>query len=413
MGNNKFLTSLFAFQCLTQIMIAQSDTSRVLFIGNSYTSVNNLPAVFLSCANSAGFNVSVNSSAPGGYTFQQHLSNTTTIGLIQEGNWDFVVLQEQSQIPSFPLSQVQTDCFPYAAALNDSIEKYSPCGETVFYQTWGRQNGDSQNCANWPPVCTYEGMDSLLQERYQMMADNNEGIVSAVGAVRRYLRVHYPAFNLYQADGSHPSALGTYAAACTFTTSLFRIHPDSISYLGTFSTEEISAVREAVLNVVYSQLADWNIGLYDLDVFFNYNLQGDTLYTDAICTSCDSIVWNFGDGNISNELNPIHVYSPGIYSLNMIGYHCGQEQSQTAEIFVEPQTSIYSINENKSPFIVANNNLFFQLPIQSGEWSICDINGKRTLTVLYQQQDISLLATGIYFVVNSKTGQRERLVIND
>jgi hypothetical protein len=391
--------------------ITHSQNIRVLFIGNSYTSANNLPNVFQQCANSAGFNVEVASNAPGGYTFQQHLSNATSLSLIQEGGWDFVVLQEQSQIPSFPIGQVETECFPFAAALNDSIEKYSPCGETVFYQTWGRQNGDSQNCPNWPPVCTYEGMDSLLSERYQTMADDNNAIVAAVGAVRRYLRENYPSLVLYQADGSHPSALGTYAAGCAFTSSLFRIDANLITFNGTFTVEEVAAVKEAVNAVVFNNLLAWNIGFFDFDVSFTYELIGDSLITDGECISCDSIVWNFGDGNTSSELSPIYVYNPGIYSLNMIGFHCGEVLSQSAEVFIEPQTNIQEFNP--IPFIVFKNNLIINENLTDNQWKILDMAGRNCLKISNTHTNLESLTPGIYFLNNDKTGKNFRIVIND
>ena len=49
--------------------------------------------------------------------------------------------------------------------------------------TWGRENGDQSNCQSWPPVCTYEGMDDLLRERYMIMANDNNALVAPVGAV--------------------------------------------------------------------------------------------------------------------------------------------------------------------------------------------------------------------------------------
>ena len=152
--------------CCANLLHAQT---RVLFIGNSYTAVNNLPQLTADCALSigfAGFPMEIASSTPGGTTFQMHTTNATTQSLINQGNWDYVVLQEQSQLPSFPDAQVAAECFPYAAQLNDQILSIDSCTETVFYMTWGRQNGDSGNCASWPPVCTYEGMDSLLNLRY-------------------------------------------------------------------------------------------------------------------------------------------------------------------------------------------------------------------------------------------------------
>ena len=54
---------------------------------------------------------------------------------IKQGSWDFVIIQEQSQKPSFPDAQVASDVFPYAQQLNDTIEKYNPCGETAFFMT--------------------------------------------------------------------------------------------------------------------------------------------------------------------------------------------------------------------------------------------------------------------------------------
>ena len=76
------------------------------------------------------------------------------------------------------------------------------------------------NCPNWPPVCTYEGMDDLLHERYLMMANQNEALVSPVGAVWRHIRDSNYDFELYSPDGSHPSTLGSYIAGVCFYTTL-------------------------------------------------------------------------------------------------------------------------------------------------------------------------------------------------
>src|SRR5690606_13596616 len=80
--------------------------TRVLFIGNSYTHTNDLPGMFTTLAASLGEDVVTGMSAPGGYTFNQHTQNTATLNALAQGDWDVVVLQEQSQLPSFPLGQV-------------------------------------------------------------------------------------------------------------------------------------------------------------------------------------------------------------------------------------------------------------------------------------------------------------------
>ena len=204
---------LFFVLVLYSSAIAQSNIKRALFLGNSYTYVNNLPQMVADVASSTGDSLIFDSNTPGGYTLEGHSTNATSLAKIAMGNWDYVVLQEQSQRPSFPINQVITDVFPYARFLDSVINAQNICAETAFYMTWGRKNGDASNCAVWPPVCTYSGMDSLLRLRYMMMADSNDAIVSPVGAVWNFIRQNYPLIELYQADESHPSVAGSYAAA--------------------------------------------------------------------------------------------------------------------------------------------------------------------------------------------------------
>ena len=120
----------------------QSLTKRALFLGNSYTGVNNLPQMVADVTTSTGDTLLFDSNTPGGYTLQGHSTNATSLAKIALSDWDYVVLQEQSQFPSFPISQVETDIFPYAHFLDSIINAENPCVETVFYMTWGRKNGE-------------------------------------------------------------------------------------------------------------------------------------------------------------------------------------------------------------------------------------------------------------------------------
>ena len=125
------------FLLLALPAISSSAQTRVLFIGNSYTYVNGLPSLIQSLATIGGKTMVVDSALVGGYTFQNHSTDPTTLNKIRQGGWDFVVLQEQSQRPAFPPSQTAVEVFPYAQRLVDSIKKYSPCGKVVFFMTWG------------------------------------------------------------------------------------------------------------------------------------------------------------------------------------------------------------------------------------------------------------------------------------
>ena len=205
--------------------------------------------------NSVGEFVSVTMEAPGGCTFQQHCSSS--MAAIQSGGYDYVVLQEQSQLPAFPESQFMQESYPYAQQLCDSIRHYNPEAKIFFYMTWGRKNGDVQNCSYYPPLCTYEGMDSLLYARYMMMTEDNHVCVSPVGAAWHYVRDHYPEIELYQSDESHPAYIGSYIAACCFYSIFTGRNPHEIQWNGTLDDFMSYKAKSAVKTVVYDSLPKW------------------------------------------------------------------------------------------------------------------------------------------------------------
>lgn len=316
---------------LTAVISAQAgDTLRVLFLGNSYTAVNNLPDVISKVAHASGDSVYYKVNAPGGYTFQQHSQDPASLALIAEGNWDYVVLQEQSQLPSFEDSQVATEVYPYAKKLDSLVHVSSGgCAGVIFYMTWGRKNGDASNCAVWPPVCTYQGMDSLLQLRYTTMAEDNQNTLSPVAPLWRYLRDNAPGIELYQADESHPSAAGTYAAAMSFYTMLFNKNPVNNSFNFILSTADANSIKAAAQTVVYNQREHWK--RFDLwphvDSIAITSNGGNTV----TCTSINprnviGYEWTFGDGSPSSyAASPTHTYAAsGTYTICLkVSSNCG------------------------------------------------------------------------------------------
>ena len=268
---------------LAQICLAQGETKRVLFIGNSYTEVNNLPNMVQRVAESAGDMLEFQSNTPGGCTFQQHCSNQS-MTLIQQGGWDVVVLQEQSQLPSFPQSQVEQECFPYAEQLINAVYNANPNGEAMLYMTWGRENGDPYNAQFFPVLGTYEGMDSMLFERYMYMGRTYDASICPVGRVWRYLRTNNQEIQLYASDGSHPSVAGTYAAACAFYTMIFHKSPLNITFRPKIEDLHAQAIRDAVQTVVFDTLTFWlrqNADTTHTDTTHTDTIHTDTTHTDT------------------------------------------------------------------------------------------------------------------------------------
>ncbi len=407
----KVLTFLAISILITNATFAQ-ETLRAFFIGNSYTAYNNLPQLIADIADSAGDSLIFDSNLPGGSTLQAHTTNQNSLEPIIVGNWDFVVLQEQSQRPSFPIAQVQTDVFPYAKILNDSIEQYQPCGETMFYMTWGRENGDANNCAFFPPLCTYEGMDCMLRLRYEMMADDNDATLSPVGVVWRYLRTNHPNIDLYANDGSHPSAAGSYAAACTFYAAMFRKDPTAITFNFTLSQSDAAIIRTATKLIVFDDLLNWNVGLYDVISDFTVSTQDSAEFNFTnISMNADNYLWDFGDGNTSIVENPTHTYNNfGEYIVSLTVYDCGDTliKLDTVNAYVVSinnllETTTFELSPNPTEDIIN-----IKSNIQNYHITVYNTNGQLILKTKSNQIDLSVYPKGIYFINFEFQGKRLR-----
>ena len=74
---------------------------RILFIGNSFTTRNDVPALLAGLAANAEEGVSIESEivAAGGASLRRHLNAGKAAELLKASAWDYVVLQEQSTLP--------------------------------------------------------------------------------------------------------------------------------------------------------------------------------------------------------------------------------------------------------------------------------------------------------------------------
>lgn len=404
----KILRNHRSFSVLVVLMLmatAVCGQANVLFVGNSYIYTNNLPQMTANVASSAGYRMTWQSNAPGGCTFMQHCANQS-MTMIRNGGWDFVVLQEQSQYPSFPQWQVEAEVFPYAACLVDSVYAATPCAEPMFYMTWGRRDGDAGNAGEFPVLGTYEGMDSMLYERYMQMAVDNDASVCPVGRVWRYLRTNHPSIELYQSDGSHPSVAGTYAAACSFAVMFFDLDPLTVIYCPTsLSQQDAETIRQAVYTVVYSQLARWRRPAPQASVVLQ-GISGHEASLAAHVANADALVWHFGDGDSVATLDSTvsHTYADtGSYTVTLVATrHC---MADTVQLVVHiPDTSPVGItapapsvaavvypNPTADSFTIVINGCMVRP--SDGEVTLTSSDGRS-----YGMQHFADLPSGLYVV---------------
>jgi hypothetical protein len=383
--------------CVAGALHAQP--KNVLFIGNSYTYTNDLPGVLQQLALSLGDSLNVSSSTPGGYTFQLHASYAPTLEAIRSADWDYVVLQEQSQRPAFPLAQVEIEVFPYAAQLVDSILANNACSQPVFYMTWGRQNGDADNCTSWPPVCTYGGMQGLLRERYLQMAADNAAFTSPVGAAWNVVRATHPFINLYNADQSHPSPEGTYLAACVFYSTLFRSTCAAAPYAFTLDPDTAAILRNIASSTVLDSMDTWNIGVNDPDASFAMTDLGS--YEAQFTSQAEGQhAWSFGDGNNALGASPINTYATsGPWTVtHIVTDACGR--SDTAQQIINLNfTGTIDIELTEPAYSVwyANGQLHVDGTTRGEQLTISDQLGRWLSTSTVQHGTVQAnYASGLY-----------------
>ena len=396
---------LFALVSVSLASTAQV-TKRVLFLGNSLTYVNNLPQMIADAALSTGDILIFDSYCPGGYKLYQHYADVNTRNKIMMGNWDYVVLQDQSLLPATDTASVNFAVFPYAFKLDSMINQYNPCCETMFYMTWGYKNGCAGCFSSWPYVETYEGMDSLLNLRYRMMADSNHAVVSPVGAVWHYIRDNFPLIDLYQADEIHPSVAGTYAGACSFYSALFRKDPALITFNASLSPGDALNIRNSAKVVVYDSLLNWNVGLYDVVSDFSYAyLSGNTFQFTNLSQNATAQLWDFGT-DTDTSANPVHTFpGTGPYTVQLISFTACDTDTFT-QVISASGIAEYNSAQLHMYANPASDELIIEGPSLNGraELEIFNLSGERILNTPLNAKahrvilDATRMNNGVYFI---------------
>lgn len=193
---------------------ARTRPCRVLFLGNSFTQVNDLPRLVaqLTEAGTEPVHFEYEMRAPGGETLQAHARSNEVAALLHGRSWEWVVLQEQSRVPAYEGPTRTAFMYPAARQL-DALAR--ACGaRTVFYETWGYKKGDPQQ----GPGDSFEAMQQRLVDGYATIARELSAAVAPVGPAWARAHAARPGLELWGPDGMHPAPAGSYLAACVLYT---------------------------------------------------------------------------------------------------------------------------------------------------------------------------------------------------
>ena len=402
---------LKGFLLLPLILFSQIE-KQVLFIGNSYTYMNGLPELINQIAISKGNSLIYESHTPGGSTLMQHASNSNVQSLLYATEWDYVILQEQSQNPSFPPSQVASQVYPYAESLCEDIREANPCTEPIFFMTWGRENGDSQNCASYPPICTYEGMQDRLTESYTEMAQNNESLLAPIGIAWKDIREQHPEINLYSSDGSHPSIQGSYLAACIFYAVLFDDSATNNYTPTNLNINEAQLIQTFANNTVNDNETDYN--RYP-EALADYEIIGENLHLFNQSIHHDTIYWVGVSENITSSEDSLIIYLNEFtesYEITLIAAN----QCFESELLIQINDLKLSTPNNTSIIYPNPSSGILKINLKSIDAKTISVYNNSGLLILQDdfkpsiEWDLSHLSNGIYTILlTQKNGQQKSL----
>lgn len=351
-------------------LIGYSQTDSILFLGNSYTSTGNVPGMLNSLANASGKSLFIDSYVPGGKQLSQHYSDANTLNKINSHQWDYVVLQEQSQMPLINPNTTAT----YAQKIVlEQIKPNNKCTEVITYMTWARKAGES-----WLTQINYthDQMANYYEDFYEDLWKYVPGRVSPVG--KAFHEATRQGIEVYSGDGSHQNTTGAYLSALVFYATIYQKSPVGITYspLNTTLTSQCQQIAE---DIVMANLYEHNIlkvkfSMSSVDLLINESVS----FTEAVYMEPfpNQFNWSFEGTSsaISNDENPTGI------AYNQIGHHdvtleitdvCGYTELRTFTdtIKVEATTGFNDVEVSSLSIFptVLNEGNKFQLNNKSGD----------------------------------------------
>ena len=179
--------------------------TRVLFIGNSFTYANELPAIVAALAEAGGAPAVCRAVAAGGFSLEDHWNRGEARKALEQEKWDFVVLQQGPS--ASPEGR---------ALLLRSARRFDPLirragAKPALYMVW--------------PSSARRQDFSGVSDSYRLAARDIGAALLPAGVAWQIAERKAPKLKLYSDDGLHPTAAGSYLAGVVIYAGLFERSP--------------------------------------------------------------------------------------------------------------------------------------------------------------------------------------------
>jgi len=303
--------------------------------------------------------------------------------------------------------------YPALTDLKALIEQYNPCAKIITYMTWGRRFGgmqcDPNNTYCSPNFVNFNHMQDSLTSAYLEISEQLNIQCAPVSVVWQNI-LNDTNLVLHSGDNSHPNIDGSYVAALTIFSNIWKLPTTGLSFNAGISSARTQYYQTISDQTIFSNPERWNLYINKPVADFTYSIAGNTLsfINSSISFTNNTLnyFWNFGDGNISNIQNPSHTYTTsGTYTVTLIASNCVFSDTITKTIQIgstnieEVQVSTFEFYPNPTTnqiHLKTDNKLIGSV------YTVYDFTGKTILTgkILSEHTVIELanLSSGIYLL---------------
>lgn len=239
---------------LTLTQPPSGEELQVLFLGSSYFSFNDLPGMFQNLAQAGGKKVVIRQVIPPGYYLDYHA--TSSIGMINSREWDFVILQGVGRIVAYP-KDAHFNLVSTLNSLEQTIHENSSSTEIMFCMPWAFEDGMLWTMGG---TDTYFDMQQRIYDNTLTYPDLMDIVISPVGwAWNSIMLEEPPEHYLFMADWNHPTLRGSYLTACVIYSSVFRESVAGNSYLAGLPANEAGHFQTIASETVMDSLSLWSL----------------------------------------------------------------------------------------------------------------------------------------------------------
>lgn len=389
---------------LSHIFTYAADTTKVLFIGNSFTATFDVPQLVKGFADAAGMPIVIASHMPGGISVADvsqgtmaHMNNPVVFDLIRSNNWDYVVLQDnQGRFVDgggiFP-SPAQSPVIAGHLKIRDSMRANNACSLMLLFSGWAWKTG-------YPGLGDGKKLITNIYENYQVLNTSAQEIISPIGAAWLRAITQVPSIDLWGPDEAHQSIEGSYITAAVIFTNIYRMNTENVLFNNGMDT----AIARKLRRIAYETVSD-SITTTKLSSFIpTLTYIGSTLTASAGFTKYQ---WLKNDTLLATTTTNTYTVPPSGSDCYQVIVTSNAGCTQHSALVCKPTTNVSNIQQQEeisispnpaSDFLVVNN-LKNSEPVS---YTITSLSGavimKGNIDMRKTPININPLAAGTYYI---------------